>query len=500
MIELENVSFTYGNGDRSCGLSGINLAVKKGEFVLLCGCSGCGKTTLTRLINGLIPNYYEGNLIGQVLVNGMDVSKVPLYETAEIVGSVFQNPRSQFFNVDTTSELSFGCENMGLPPEEIHKRVNQTSRELGLGPLLGRSIFALSGGEKQKIACGSAAALEPLVYVLDEPSSNLDLFAVEELRILLSRWKQQGKTVVIAEHRLHYLCELIDRVIYMEDGHISREYSGREFSALNGKNLDRMGLRTLSLESLFERAFLQAKNRSGVISLFNFCFAYPRCAEVLHVERASVPQGEVIAVIGPNGAGKSTFSRCLCALEKRNCGVAELDGRSLTEKHRIKICYMVMQDVNHQLFTESVLDEVLISMEKEDPEQAKEILRRLDLLQFKDCHPMSLSGGQKQRVAIASAIASERRILVFDEPTSGLDFRHMREVAQNLRQLADMGKSVFVVTHDPELILSCCTHVIQFEAGKIIRNEPLDLQGMEQTLTYFLKVAGENAEYKEKVG
>ena len=148
MIELKNISFAYGGGDRESELSEINLTVEDGEFVLLCGGSGCGKTTLTRLINGLIPNYYEGTLKGQVLVNRMDVSSAPLYETAGVVGSVFQNPRSQFFNVDTTSELAFGCENMGLPANEIHSRIERTSLELGLAPLLGRSIFALSGGGK----------------------------------------------------------------------------------------------------------------------------------------------------------------------------------------------------------------------------------------------------------------------------------------------------------------------------------------------------------------
>lgn len=199
----------------------------------------------------------------------------------------------------------------------------------------------------------------------------------------------------------------------------------------------------------------------------------------------TIPAGRLVGIIGNNGAGKSTFSRCFCGLEKR-CGEVIWNGRRYRSKDRLNTCYMVMQEVNHQLFTETVLDEVLISMEEPDTKQAEEILTRLDLLLFRDRHPMSLSGGQKQRVAIASAIASKRSILFFDEPTSGLDYRHMKEVAAVLRQLSTEGVTVYVITHDLELLLDCCTDIIHFAQGNIAGQYPMDAGGLSRVCAYFM--------------
>lgn len=481
MIQFHNVSFTYTGERTDAGIHDINLTVHKGEVILLCGASGCGKTTLTRLINGLIPHYYEGTLSGTVTVSGHAVVDTPLYDMAQTVGSVFQNPRSQFFNVDTTSELAFGCENLGVPEKEVLTRIDRTVDELSLAALMNRSIFELSGGEKQKIACGSVSALSPDVLVLDEPTSNMDMEGIAALKRIIGIWKSQGKTVIVAEHRLRFLSDLADRVIYMKDGRVTEEYSGADFFSQPAEFFRERGLRTSEFQT--ETRFSSVPE--SYIELENFRFAYNKSNPVLNIPHVKIPAGHVIAVIGRNGAGKTTFVRCLCGLMKRERGVLVHDGKRMNAKKRLSACYLVMQDVNHQLFTESVLDEVLLSMKNEDEIQAAEILRALDLLPYKDLHPMSLSGGQKQRVAIASALASERELIVFDEPTSGLDEAHMRQVAENIRRLREQMKTVLIVTHDPELIAACCDNVIHMECGTIRDSYPIDADGSDKLRKFF---------------
>ena len=477
MISFYDVSFAYKNsGNHKC-LKDINLTINDGELVVLCGESGCGKTTLTRMINGLIPYYYPGELSGQILLNGRLVSDYQMYEISKIAGSVFQNPRTQFYNVDTTSEILFGCENMGMPIADMRKRLQKTVQNLGIENLLDKSLFELSGGEKQKIACSSADAIHPEIYVLDEPSSNLDISSINDLSKVIAHWKSQGKTIVIAEHRLYYLIPLADRIVFMKDGFIAREFTGDEFRNLSSETVRGMGLRSCNP---FNLPLLQhCTHAHGSLEIKNLTYAYgKKDPKALDVSKVAIPAGEVIAIVGSNGAGKSTFARCLCGLNKKASGILKLGDHSYNTKNRIHHCYMVMQDVNHQLFTDDVLDELLLSMPgdnvKRDEAIARQVLDKLDLADKVGLHPMSLSGGEKQRVAIASAVVSNKEILIFDEPTSGLDYKHMLDVTENILYLKNLGRTIFVITHDPEFINTCCSYVICINSGHIAWQGELD--------------------------
>ncbi|MBQ1903538.1 MAG: ABC transporter ATP-binding protein [Ruminococcus sp.] len=466
---LKNVSFRYANGDAGA-LNGVDISIAQGECLLLCGTSGCGKTTVTRLLNGLVPHYFEGELHGDVTVLGRDIRCTPIEELAGSVGSVFQNPRSQFFCVDTTSEIAFGCENLGLPEQQIRQRIQAAARDMNIQKLLDRSIFNLSGGEKQKIACASTAAMLPQLIVLDEPTSNLDLDAIDELRQILVMWKKQGKTIVIAEHRLGWLEGVCDRVLFMQQGSVKEEFPAHDFFSLTTEQLNSRGLRAVRtktnyLETQTGITALAEPETHGTIRLENYHYSYSG-QDAVHIDALEIPKGGVIAVVGHNGAGKSTFIRCLCGLQKGFKGRAVIDGKRLKPKQMLALSYMVMQDVNHQLFTDTVLDEVMLSAGGDDKQKAMQLLEKLNIAQFADRHPMSLSGGQKQRTAIASALTAGKKLLVFDEPTSGLDFAGMQCSAELIRSLGT-DVTVLIVTHDMELIQRCCTHVLHIENGSI---------------------------------
>ncbi|MCR5117618.1 MAG: ATP-binding cassette domain-containing protein [Lachnospiraceae bacterium] len=468
MIDFENVSFEYEDGTGI--ISDLNLNIKDGEVILLCGESGCGKSTLIRMINGLIPNYYKGNLEGRVVVNGLNTKESQLHDLALHVASVFQNPKTQFYNVDSTEEMVFSLENRGVSREEMDERLKKTVNKLRMDNLVGRNLFKMSGGEKQKVACACADTSDASIIVLDEPSSNLDLHTIKELAEIIKIWKSEGKTVVIAEHRLYYVLPIADRVLYMRDGHIQLECTPKELVALGEEKLHEMGLRSTDIMNLSVNGVETDENDR--IILANFHYTYPgRLQESLTVPEVRVARNSIIGIVGDNGAGKSTFARALCGLERHASGSIDNKGDILPRRKRLKKTFMVMQDVGHQLFTDEVHEEMIFSLEKEDEtseEKVDKILKELNLSDKAERHPHSLSGGEKQRVAIGSAVISEREIIVFDEPTSGLDYRHMKAVAGLIRDLKKKGKTIFIVTHDPELIAECCDEMIYMQDGKVL--------------------------------
>ena len=481
MIELKDVSFTYESGETENNLSHINLTIQDGETILFCGESGCGKTTLTRLINGLIPHYYGGKLTGQVLLDGKELKDYPLYQIGQRVGSVFQNPRTQFYNVDTTSEIVFGCENMALPVPEMRKRLEETAHSLKLEKLLNRSLFALSGGEKQKIACASADAIRPDIFVLDEPSSNLDIATIEDLIGVIRHWQSEKKTVIVAEHRLYYLMDLADRFLCVQKGKIVREFTAQQMKALSNEEIRVLGLRTPDLHQIEQAEIPSAATSEVVLEVkkLNHSFGETIVAKDIDFQ---CRKGEVVALIGPNGTGKSTIGRILAGLLKEKSGEVVLFGKHCRPKGRLGKVWYIPQDLDSQLFGEDLLDELTTGAEvsPEREKAAEEILEALELTPFIKQHPSTLSGGQKQRLALGVALMHEAPIIVLDEPTSGLDGTNMRNVSRMIRKLAKMGRTIIVITHDAECALACCERAIRLENGCI--TDDFQIRGAELLL------------------
>lgn len=485
MITLKGVDFHYGgeNGTGD-GVDGIDLTIADGECVVLCGRSGCGKTTLTRLINGLIPHFYEGELIGEVLIDDHNVSKSELSETSKLVGSVFQNPKSQFFNIDTSGELVFGCENIGLPRDEIGKRLDRTVKDLKLSLLLNRNIFELSGGEKQQIACGSVYAADPQIYVLDEPSSNLDKKAINRIHDIFAKMKANGNTLVISEHRIHYLMDIADRFIYLDDGIITGEYTADEMRAMPDETLAELGLRCTDIRNIPANDQSDTmQNAAAALDVIDLSCSRGN-SHILDIDRILLPENSIVAVVGDNGCGKSTLAEALCGLIPSDGSVA-LSGTFLSNKQRQQQCYMVMQDVNRQLFSDSVMEEVMLNAAVSQ-EDAEKTLEELGLGDFKDRHPASLSGGQKQRTAIAAALCAGKDIILYDEPTSGLDRMGMQRFGELLNSTRSKVKLSFIITHDPELILHCCTHVLHMDRGRVTAFYPMNEEGAQRIRDYYL--------------
>ena len=475
MIKLENINFKYGK-DQNEGkgeVQNLNLHIQKGECVLLCGQSGCGKTTVTRILNGLCPTFFEGELTGTYILDGQNTNELTLNEVGVITGNVFQDPKSQFFCTNTTDEIVFAMENRGFSREEMVERLKELCEIFPLERILDKKLFNLSSGEKQIIAIASVCASKPKVLIMDEPTANLDTKTTVILGEMLKTLKEMGTTIVIAEHRLHFAREVFDRAILMDKGEIVREMTKEEALALTNQELRDLGLRLFSIPKLGKaRSVTKAWENLASVDVEKVDM---RAGEKYPLDSASfhAPYGNVLAIIGNNGAGKSSLCRALTGVSRVERGNIIYNGLKIIRKiPKLKRSFFVSQESDYQLHAHTVLDEfwagkkrIYISDEKK--EAVKKAIVDFGLGGLEERHPQSLSGGQKQRLLLAIASLTERELIVFDEPTSGLDGYNMRLTSQRIRELADKGKNVILITHDIELIARTADSVVYMIDGRV---------------------------------
>ena len=368
-IVLEDVSYTYPGAERPV-LRGVSLEIPQGQCVVVTGASGCGKTTLTRLINGLVPHVYAGEVAGCVMVEGTEVAAWTPDELGVRVGSVFQNPRSQFVNLDVASEIAFGCENLGLPRDEIVARVHEAARALGIADLLDRGIEELSGGQKQAVAIASAFAMEPTVFVLDEPTASLDVPSMKRLAEVVAALKAAGKTVVVSEHRLWWLADVADRVVLMEDGAVAGDWTAADFAALPAARRAAAGVRAWTVAEMEGEGRPAAAVPAGAVpadapapeaprlQAEGLTVAFRRRPPVLDGLDLSLEPGRVLGIVGRNGAGKTTLLRCLAGLTRERAGAVAVDGAPVAARRRPGLVHLVMQEPGYQLFADSARAEL----------------------------------------------------------------------------------------------------------------------------------------------
>lgn len=460
MLTLRNLSVFY---DENQVVHAINLNVSPGECVVLTGESGSGKSSIINAINGLGARYDNARIEGTITLDDDELTQKQIYEIAMLVSSVFQNPKTHFFNVDTTQELLFFLENTGVPKQNMQKRLQDLLSLFPIAHLLNRSIFELSGGEKQILCLASAYISGCKLILLDEPTSNLDHISIALLADMLKRLKQQGITLLIAEHRLYYLREILDRLIHIEKGEIKHCYTQSEFTRLSTDELHALGLRSNVDEalSLPELPPYTIEN-CPTLRIDNLTLSFAKQCN-LHVSNLAFHTNYIYGIVGKNGCGKSSFIKSLIGVMKQSKETVFYQDKQCNKRKRISLSSLVMQDVNSQLFSESVEHELTLTQKDISEASLDSILEQLNIREFKNVHPMSLSGGQKQRVAIATSMVDGAALMYFGEPTSGMDYKNMLAISHCIQSLKNQKRIIFIVSHDVEFINITCDYILNIE-------------------------------------
>jgi energy-coupling factor transport system ATP-binding protein len=480
---INNLSFRYRDREATA-IREISFDAKQGEILLIAGASGCGKTTLIRCINGLIPRSYKGELNGSVLIFGEETKRWPLSKISQKIGTVLQDPERQILGTKVLNEVAFGLENLGLPREEIIQRADEALDILQISDLRDRETFNLSGGEKQKVALAGVLAMRPSILLLDEPLASLDPASALETLDMVRMLADEGMMVLMVEHRVEDVMRIKpNRIIFMSDGEI--RYLGNIKGLVNVVDYREI---KLPAKMIIERAVKDpppaaikilpsstSENKESLVHFEEVGFSYEKDTEVLHGINLDIRRGDVIAILGPNGAGKTTFVKHAIGLLKPKTGRVLVEGRDTRDTTVAQIASTlgyVFQSPSHMLFAPTVYEELAFGPKnlkhpKEQIEkEVKEALKIVNLADKEKEPPLALSFGQQKRVSIAAILAMRSRILVMDEPTAGQDYLNYMNFMDSILRMPGF-EAILFITHDVDLAVIYANRVILVANGRV---------------------------------
>ena len=507
VIEFNNFSFQY-RAQAKPTLNNINLTIYEGEKVLIVGPSGSGKSTISNCINGLIPFSFDGNISGSLKIMGKETKEMSIFELSNIVGTVLQDPDSQFIGLTVAEDIAFKLENDCMPQEEMKEKVRIASEIVGIDNHLDLAPYSLSGGQKQRVTLAGVMVGDVDILLFDEPLASLDPATGKSAIELIDEIQNKtNKTIVIIEHRLEDVLHCnVDRIIVVNNGEIAADLTPKEL--LSSNILSEVGIReplyitalryagcevnsdinpqhinTLNLDKCrdklknwYEETVEESNTTSDetVLELKNVKFGYEKKREVLKGISFKVQKGEMLSIVGKNGAGKSTISKLICGFYKPTDGEILFNGRNIvndTIKERAEKIGIVMQNPNQMISKTMIFDEVALGLrvrgisEEEIKERVLETLKVCGLYEFRNWPISALSFGQKKRVTIASILVLKPEVIILDEPTAGQDFKHYTEIMEFLKELNKKGVTIIMITHDMHLMLEYTNRAIVFSNG-----------------------------------
>ncbi len=480
---IENLSFRYRRRE-DLALQEISFAVQPGQILLIAGASGCGKTTLARCINGLIPRSYKGEMQGSILLYGQDPSSLSLARVSQLVGTVLQDPERQILGIRVVNEVAFGLENLGLPRPEIIERVDEALEHLGILHLRERETFNLSGGEKQKVALAGVLAMKPGILLLDEPLASLDPASAQEALALVRRLADEGMTILMVEHRVEDVLNIHpDRVLFMKEGRI--HYAGPPDQL--DENVDFREVKLPAPLIIQHAAAAPAQEYARpllahdpneaqpLVQFRDVGFSYDEERSVLQGINLDIRQGDVIAVLGANGAGKTTLVKHAIGLLKPKHGEVLVNGRKTADLSVAEIAAnlgYVFQSPSHMLFAPSVQEELAFGpknlghSEEAIQNQVTEAIHIVNLSGLEEQPPLALSFGQQKRVSIAAILSMQSKILIMDEPTAGQDYKNYLNFMDAILGLPSF-KAILFITHDIDMAVIYANRVLLMHAGSL---------------------------------